>query len=320
MITRLLLRRLLQSVLVFLGATFIVYCMVWLLPGDEIRALFGFQRPDAATVAELRAAYHLDEPFLQQYGRYLLDFLQGDMGPFYSTNVFGDLVQRDVVNRIVLDSLPRTLRIVSVSIVIQLLVAIPGGVALGRRHGTGGDRGVLVMGVIGVAIPGFVFAAIVRPFAVDIFGGSFLEAQGWTRAVLPGLVAAIVPAALITRVLRLRAQELAHEPWVTTMRGCGIKEDRIAWWYGGRQVLITGVTLVAAEIGPTLAGLLVVEQVFQIRGLGSVLLAAARNQQGPLVTGAVTSFIAVTVIATLIADVLVLMLDPRLSHTLPRDD
>jgi oligopeptide transport system permease protein len=311
-ITWLVLRRVLQGALVFVGATFVVFCMVYLLPGDEIRALFGLRRPDPAQLEELRIAYDLERPFVVQWWLYLTGFLRGDMGPLYRLTTGGTIVPQDAVNLVVGGTLPLTLRILAVSAITQVAIAIPVGVALGRRGGhPAGDRAALLLSVAGVAIPGFVIAAALRPWLVRTFGVAFLEADGWTEALVPGLVAALVPAALIVRVLRQRAKAIALQPWVATMRGGGVKEGRIAWWFAARQVLVTGVTLVAAEIGPTLAALLVVEQVFEVRGLGSTLLAAVRAQQGPLVIGAVVTFVAITVVATMLADVVVLLLDPR---------
>lgn len=316
MIGRLIARRLLQAVAVFLGATFLLFVMVWLLPGDEIRALFGFTRPDPQLLAELRAAYHLDDPFLVRYVRYLADLLQGDMGPLYSRQYVaapgpqGGIGQR-AINAIVGGTLPVTLRILAVAVVVELAVALPLAVVVARRKGSPLDRVVTAVTVVGVAIPGFVLASLVYVVAFDRFGAAFVEAQGWAEALLPGVVAALVPIALISSTLRPTAHELSRAPWVPRLRASGLSEGRIAWVHGARHLLPTAITMVAGEIGPTLAGLLVVEQVFRVDGLGSVLLSAVRNQQGPLVIGSVITFVAVTVLATLVADVAKVLLEPR---------
>lgn len=304
-------RRLAQSLLVFLGASFVVFAMVWLLPGDEIRALFGLSRPEPDALAELRAVYHMDDPFLVQYLRYIGGVVQGDLGPLYRLGLDGTAVRTTAVNAVVAQTLAPTVRILTVAVVLELLVAVPVGIAVGRRPGSAWDAATTVACVLVVAVPPFVVAAITHVLAVQLVGSAYTSATGWFDALLPGLVVALVPTALIVRVLRDHTRVLARAPWVLTLRAGGVPEARISWRYGGRTALAVGVTLVAAEVGPTLTGLLIVERVFGIPGLGNTLLEAVRSQQGPLIVGAVITFVGLVVVATLLADLAVMVLHPR---------
>lgn len=304
-------RRLGQALLVFVGASFLVFAMVWLLPGDEIRALFGLSQPEPEALAELRAVYHMDDPFLLQYLRYLGGVLHGDLGPLYRLGMDGQAVQTAAVNAVVAQTVAPTLRILVVAVVVELLVAVPVGIAVGRRPGSGWDAATTAACVLMVAVPPFVVAAIAHVLAVQLLGAAYTSASGWPDALLPGVVVALAPTALIVRVLRDHTRVLARAPWVSTLRAGGVPEPRISWRYGGRTALAVGITLVAAEVGPTLTGLLIVERVFGIPGLGNTLLEAVRSQQGPLVVGAVVTFVGLVVAATFLADLAVMVLHPR---------
>lgn len=311
MIGRVVLQRVGQSVAVFVGATFLLYVIVALLPGDEIRALYGFARPDPATLIEMRAAYHLDEPFAIRYARYLWGVLGGDFGPLYGRGQFGALVQRGAVNTVIAGTLPLTLQILGVALAVQVLVGVPVGVWLGRRKQALGVRSITALLVSIVAIPSFVLASAVRVIVEQQMGVGTFERLGWLDVVMPGVVVALLPMALLVRLVQSRTREVLAQSWVPTATGSGLSPRRILWAHAGKQVAVIAVTAVAVEIGPMLTALAVVEAVLDLGGLGSAVLTGIRNQQGPLIIGGVTTFIAMGIVATLIADVAALLLDPR---------
>lgn len=316
MVGRMVLGRAAQAVAVFVGATFLLYAVVALLPGDEIRALYGFARPDPEVLAELRAAYHLDEPFIVRYGRYLSGVLTGDFGPLYARNQFGALLQRGAVNTVITATLPLTLQILAVALAVQLIVGVPLGVWLGRRQQALGVRAITALLVAIVAIPSFVLASAVQVVIQEQFGVDAFARFGWLDVVVPGVVVALLPTALLVRLVQGRTREVLAQDWVSATDAIGLSPRRILWTHAGKQVAVIAATAVAVEIGPMLTALAVVEAVLDVGGLGSAVLTGIRNQQGPLIIGGVTTFIAMGVVATLLADVAALLLDPRQSRPL----
>ncbi|HUG83580.1 MAG TPA: ABC transporter permease subunit [Euzebya sp.] len=118
----------------------------------------------------------------------------------------------------------------------------------------------------------------------------------------------------MVRVVQSRTREVLNQPWAGVAQGMGLAPGRIVWRHAGRQVAVIAVTAVAVEMGPMLTALAVVEAVLDLGGLGSAVLTGIRSQQGPLVIGGVTTFIFLGVLMTLVADVAVLLLDPRQSR------
>lgn len=295
--------RLLQAVLALLLLTLVVRVAVFALPGDPIRPLFGVGRADPAELARLRDFYGLDEPFWRQYGDYLFGLLRGDLGPLYGGGEVADAV---------LGSLPSTLRLVGTVMVAQVLVGTPlGAVAASRRGWL--DRALSGFTALAVAVPVFAVAEVLqRTVGYDLrwLPGSG-TVGGWRSYMLPSVVLAVIPVVLHARLVRGALREVLHAPYIRRAVASGFSGARILWVHALRVTVPGAVALAGAQAGTLLSGAVIVETVFKLPGLGSLLVSGVRGRQGPLVAGSVLALAAVIILMTLAADVLSWRADPR---------
>jgi ABC-type dipeptide/oligopeptide/nickel transport system permease component len=207
-------RRLLLAIPVLIGASFIVFALVYALPGDPIRALAGDRPLSPAVIAELRDRYNLDDPLVVQYLKYLGGLVQGDLGVDFS----GRSVSETIAQR-----LPVTLRLAVAAIIIEAVIGVLAGVMAGIRRNGFLDNLVLISTTLLVSIPVFVLAFTVQYFIgvkTGILPISGLT-QGWRSYVLPGLCLAALSLAYVARLTRTSIVENLRNDYVRTARGQG---------------------------------------------------------------------------------------------------
>ncbi|MFF5792008.1 ABC transporter permease, partial [Paeniglutamicibacter sp. NPDC012692] len=210
------LRRVLQMVPVVLGATFIIYALTFLMPGDPVAALTGARPLPESTVAQIRLAYHLDDPFLVQYGNYMLGLLRGNFGiDFFGRPVLG----------LILERLPVTFALAMTAWALKMAIGLAIGVYGGLRHGRAGDHFALVFTVVFLGIPGFVIAL----GAQTVFGVQLGWVDpagiraGWPMAfILPALVMAIEASAGLARLTRTSLVDVLRAEYLRTARAKGL--------------------------------------------------------------------------------------------------
>lgn len=290
-----------------IGLTFVVivtliFVLLRLTPGgpfDGERAL----PPEVE--ANLRAAYHLDKPLVEQYGRYLMSLLQGDLGPSFRQKDF-------TVNELVAVGLPVSLIVGASALVLALFLGMLVGTFAALHPGRFID--VALMGVInlGLAIPGIIVAPVcVLVFAVLL---GWLPAGGIgtpAHYLLPSVAAALPYAAAIARLWRGAVLEALQEPHVLTARAKGLPQFRLLL----RHVFPIAALPLVSYLGPLAAGLLtgtvVVEQVFELPGIGRYFVQAAINRDYTLVMGVALVFAALILLFNFCVDILYRLLDPR---------
>ena len=296
------LTRVLLTVIAFLAIITLVFMLLRLAPGgpfDSERRL----PPDIE--ANLRAAYHLNEPLPQQYLRYLSALARGDLGPSFRQKDF-------TVNELVARGLPVSLALGSGALVVALLLGLPLGLVAGMQPGTRLDRGLMALAGLGIALPAIILGPIaVLVFAVEL---DWLPAAGSDSAahfVLPIVTLALPWVTAIARVLRTSTAETLSLPHIRTAYGKGLPTRRIVL----SHVLPLALVPVIAFLGPATAGLLtgsvVVEQVFELPGIGRYFVQAALNRDYTLVMGVTIVYASLLLICNLLADLIVLWLDPR---------
>ncbi|MCB1263628.1 MAG: ABC transporter permease [Mycobacterium sp.] len=305
--TRYVLRRLLLTVPVLIGASLLIYAMVYALPGDPVRALAGDRPLSPAVQAQIRADYNLDDPFLVQYGKYLWALLHGDFGSDFS----GRPVLETIGQR-----LPVTVRLTVVAVVFETLFGVTAGILASLRRNSFFDNLVLVSTTMLVSIPVFVLGFL----AQYLFGfklGWFPiagVADGWVSYLLPGLVLASLSMAYVARLTRSAMLESLSADYIRTARAKGVGRTRIVLRHAFRNSLIPVVTFIGADIGSLLGGAIVTESVFNLPGLGRAIFDAVRAQQGPVVVGIVTLMVFFYIFFNLVADVLYAVIDPRIRY------
>jgi oligopeptide transport system permease protein len=304
---RFVIRRLLLTIPVLLGASLLIYAMVYALPGDPVRALAGDRPLSASVQAQIRADYNLDDSFPVQYGKYLWGLLHGDFGKDFS----GRPVLETIAQR-----LPVTVRLTIVAVVFEILFGVTAGILASLRRNSFFDNLVLISTTMLVSIPVFVLgflAQFVFGFKLGWFPIAGI-ADGWFSYLLPGLVLASLSMAYVARLTRSAMLESFSADYVRTARAKGVGRTRIVLRHVFRNSLIPIVTFIGADIGSLLGGAIVTESVFNLPGLGRAIFDAVRSQQGPVVVGIVTLMVFFYIFFNLIADVLYAVIDPRIRY------
>jgi oligopeptide transport system permease protein len=305
---RYLVRRLLQMVLTFFGATFIVYALTFANADDPIQALAG-ERPITPSVRQaLTERYHLDDPFLLQYWYYLKGLLTGD---------FGTSLTGRKISAMMTQAWPVTIKLALLAIVIAAGVAIVAGVISGIRRGGLFDNVTLALTLVVLALP----IVVLAPLAQLIFGiklSWFPPTAGRDASLYALLLPAIVLGSLVVatelRVTRASVAENLRSDYVRTARAKGLSRRRVIGVHVLRNSLIPVITLIGVDIGGLMSGAIVTEGVFNIPGVGFNLLRGIRTEDGPLVVGFVSILVIVFLVVNLLVDLLYAALDPRIRY------
>ncbi len=301
-------RRIAVMIPVFLGATLLIYAMVFLLPGDPIAALGGDRPVSPALAAQLREQYHLDDPFWLQYLKYLQGLTRGDLG-----RSFSGIPVKDVLAQ----AFPITIRLTLVALVAEALFGIGFGVVAGLRKGGLFDATVLVTSLVIIAVPIFVLGFLAQ-FAFGVKLGISPVTVGdratFGRLLLPGVVLAAVSFAYVVRLTRSAVSENAGADYVRTATAKGLSRPRVVTVHILRNSLIPVVTFLGVDVGALMAGAIVTEGIFNIHGVGGALYQAITRHEAPTVVSIVTVLVVVYLMANLVVDVLYAALDPRIRY------
>ncbi|OIN78307.1 ABC transporter permease [Mycobacterium malmoense] len=301
-------RRIAIMVPVFLGATLLIYGMVFLLPGDPVAAMAGDRPLTPAVAAALRARYHLDDPFLLQYLRYLGGVLHGDLGRSYSGLP---------VSAVLAHAFPVTLRLALIAVAVEAVLGIGFGVVAGLREGGIFDSTVLLAGLVIIAIPIFVLGFLAQ-FVFGVWMGIAPVTVGdratFSRLLLPGIVLGSVSFAYVVRLTRSAVAANAHADYVRTATAKGLSRPRVVTVHILRNSLIPVVTFLGADLGSLMGGAIVTEGIFNIHGVGGVLFQAVTRQEAPTVVSVVTVLVLIYLVANLVVDLFYAALDPRIRY------
>jgi oligopeptide transport system permease protein len=300
-------RRLLLTIPVLFGASFLIFAMVYALPGDPIRALAGDRPLAPAVIAQLRADFNLNDPLVVQYAKYVGGLVQGDLGTdFRGREVTDTIGQR----------LPVTAKLTLVAVLFETIIGLIAGVLAGIRRNGYFDNLVLVSTTLIISIPILVLAFITQ-YVLGLKLNWFPIAginEGWYSYLLPGLVLASASLAYVARLTRTSIAENMRADYVRTAKAKGLPNRTVIMRHTLRNSLIPVVTFIGADIGSLLGGAIVTEAVFNIPGIGRAVFDAVRGQEGAVVVGIVTLMVFFFVFFNLVVDVLYAVLDPRIRY------
>ncbi|MFJ2368700.1 ABC transporter permease [Microbacterium sp. NPDC087665] len=302
------LRRLLQVIPVFFGATLLIYFLVFAMPGDPILALFGDRTPNPALVDALREQYHLNDPFIVQYWYYITGVLQGDLGDTFSGRP---------VSAVLADTLPVTGRLAIMAIAIEFTLAIIIGTVSALRKGKIFDNVALLVALIALAVPIFVLCFLAQYFLAiqwGWFSPTVGADNGWGGLWLPAIVLGFSLFAVSMRLMRSSVIETLNQDWVRTAYSKGLSRGRVLPVHVLRNSLIPVITNSATNFGVLLVGATVTEGIFNVPGVGNTLFEAVRRGEGPTVVSFVTVFVILYVLVNLVIDLLYGLLDPRIRY------
>ncbi|MFE2106202.1 ABC transporter permease [Kitasatospora sp. NPDC059463] len=307
-------RRIIQAIPVILGATFLIYALVFLLPGDPITALAGEKRQDPAVVQVLRDRYHLDDPFFIQYWDYLTGLFKGDFGEDYRGNQVVDVMQR---------AFPYTINLALTALAIEMAVGVTAGVVAALRRGRFIDNVVLISTLMVISIPVFVIGFVLQlllgvklntDYGIDFFPVSFNEDAGFRSYLLPGYVLASTSLAYVARLTRTSLIEVMRADYVRTAVAKGLSPLRVVVRHGLRNALIPIVTFLGMDLGGLMGGAVITEGIFNIPGVGHQLFQSVYLRERTIVVGIVSALVMVYLFANLVVDLLYAVLDPRIRY------
>ena len=301
-------RRILQMIPVFFGATFLIYFMVFSLPGDPIAALYGDRPPAPEVIEQIRAQYNLDQPFIVQYLLYIGGLFQGDFGTTYSGRP---------VSEVMAQAFPITLRLAMLALFFEAVAGITIGLIAGLRKGKIFDASALVVSLLLISVPTFVVGFVLQ----YVFGVQL----GWARTtvsgdapfnelILPAIVLASVSFAYIVRLTRASVADNLNADLVRTATAKGLSRNRVVRVHVLRNSLVPVVTFLGVDLGALMVGAIVTEGIFNINGVGGTVYRAVQLGESPTVVSFVAMMVIIFVVANLLVDLLYALLDPRIRY------
>ncbi|MEU2506800.1 ABC transporter permease [Streptomyces sp. NPDC007863] len=304
---RYVIRRLLQMIPVFFGATLLIFLMVNVM-GDPIAGLCGDRACDPATAARLRQEFGLDKPVWQQYLTYMGNVFTGD---------FGTAFNGQPVTELMAAAFPVTIRLTIVAIFFEIVIGISLGVITGLKRGRPIDTTVLLLTLVVLSVPTFVTGLLVQLLFGVKWGWidpAVSPAATFDELIVPGLVLASVSLAYVTRLTRTSIAENKRADYVRTAVAKGLPRRRVISRHLLRNSLIPVVTFIGADVGALMGGAIVTERIFNIHGVGYQLYQGIVRQNTQTVVGFVTILVLIFLLANLLVDLLYAVLDPRIRY------
>jgi peptide/nickel transport system permease protein len=313
-VTLYILRRLVQLIPVLFIASFIVFFIIHLIPGDPVEIMLGEERYDRAQYEILRKKMNLDQPVYMQYASWLGRVAHGDLGQSLRT-------QRPVLDT-VLERFPATIYLALAALIIGIVIALPAGTLAAVKQNTIYDYFAMGFALFGIAVPNFFFALLLI-LGFGLYLGWF-PTLGYVdptanfprflwHLTLPAMVLGTDLASTVTRYVRAEMLEQLRLDYVRTARAKGVPRRQVIYKHTLKNSLIAATTVVGLHVGRLLGGSSVIETVFAWPGVARLVLEAVYSRDYPVLQGAVL-FLALTYVGVnLVVDVLYKWLDPRIS-------
>ncbi|MGH2559443.1 MAG: ABC transporter permease [Thermomicrobiales bacterium] len=309
-------RRMLMLIPTLVGMSVLIFLMLRLLPGDIVDIIAGADpQADDAARQKLREAMGLSDPIPVQYVKWLGDLLQGDPGT--------SLRSGKPVGELLLSSLPITIELAFLAVIIATVVAIPLGVISAVRRDTALDFSSRVAGLVGLSLPSFWIATLILLFTSKVFEwvpsiryiSLFDDPWGNLKQMfLPAFAIAIQLMAIVMRMTRTTMLEVLGQDYVRTARAKGLRDRVVVYRHALRNALIPVITVIGFQLGALMGSSAIVEVIFGLNGIGYTLLQAIFNRDYPLVQAATLYLAVVYVLINLVVDVLYVYLDPRIKQ------
>ena len=305
---RYVMRRLLQLIPVFLGTTFLIYYLVWAVPGDPFAGKCGERPCPESYVTKMTEKFNLDQPVIVQYFTYMKNLLQGDFGETFGGRQIGDLIAA---------AYPNTIRLALVALVIEAVIGLVAGVLTGLRRNGFLDNLVLVSTLFLIALPIFVLGFLLQWYLgvnLGIVKPTVSNPPSISELILPCFVLGSASMAYISRLARTSIAENRRSDYVRTAIAKGLPMKRVVGIHLLRNSLIPVVTFLGTDLGALMGGAIVTEGIFNINGIGREVYRAIVTKEGATVVSIVVILVLVYLISNLIVDLLYAALDPRIRY------
>jgi peptide/nickel transport system permease protein len=302
-------RRLLALIPIAFGVSVLVFFLIHLVPGDPARTILG----NKATPERIELLHHewgLDKPLPVQYGRFVGRVVRGDLG---DSLFYGESAGALVVHR-----LPVTLWLIGLGALLSVLIAVPAALLAATRRDRAADHVVRAVPLVGLGFPPFWVGIVLllifslhlgRLFPTGGYGEGF--AEHLQSMVLPALTVALSIAPILIRSLRASLLEVLDSEYVTTARAKGLPERRVLVRHALRNAVVSTVAVLGVNIGFLIGNTLVIERVFDLPGVGQLMIESIFQRDFPVVQGVTLVFAVLVVLVYLLSDVLHALLDPR---------
>jgi peptide/nickel transport system permease protein len=299
-----LIRRLLQSLMILLGVSLITFVLLYALPADPVRQIAG-RSATAQTVQNIREQLGLDQPLAVQYWRYLGNLLQGDLGRSY--------LQKTEVSTLIMSRLPASLLLMAGAIFTELLIGLSMGIIAALRRGSHTDQALMIVSFVGVSAPQFVVGLLLLyVFAVQL-GWFPIGGYGtFAHLVLPSLTMGILGSGWYSRMMRSSMIDVLRQDFVRTARAKGLPRRRIILRHALPNAILPIIAMIGIDVGIFMGGIVVVESVFGWPGIGQLAWQAIQRVDIPIIMGVTLVSATAIVIGNLVADVISLLVDPRI--------
>ena len=299
-----LLRRLIQSVLILIGVSFITFFLLYVLPADPVRQIAG-RSATPQTVENIRQQLGLDQPFVVQYWRYLSGLVQGDMGRSY--------LQKTEVAELIASRLPATLLLMVAAIFCELLLGVTMGIVAALTRGRPADQALMIGSFLAVSAPQFVVSLLLLfVFAVRL-GWFPIGGYGtFAHLVLPALTLGLLGSGWYSRMMRSSMIDVLRADYIRTARAKGLGRSRVVLRHALPNAILPVIAMIGIDIGVFMGGIVVVESVFGWPGIGQLAWQALQRVDIPIIMGVTLVSACAIVLGNLLADLITPLIDPRI--------
>lgn len=303
--SRYLLRRLSHSLAVLWVVATLTFILMRVTPGGPFDRE---QRLPPQVLANIAAKYHLDEPLISQYLRYMTGLIQGDLGPSYK---YLDRTVRDII----ISTLPVSALLGILALAFAVIVSFPAGLLAAYYHNSWTDRWCLFLATLGISLPNFILGGLlIWIFSLQL---GWFQAGRWgtlSSIVLPTITLGSSAAAYLTYLLRSTLIETLGADFIRTARAKGLKEIVVIFKHAMRNSISPLLTVLGPLLAALVTGSFVVEYVFAIPGMGRFFITAVTDRDYPMIMGVTLVYSTLLVSANLIVDLLYSVIDPRVKR------
>lgn len=300
--------RIANSFVSILGSLILVFCIIYLLPGDPVLSMIDPSVATPEVIENLRRELGLDQPFYVQFVEYFTAILHGDFGQ--------SLINSDPVLPKILMHFPATLILTLTSTIFSIVIGVTLGVLSAIYRNKWIDILARLVGLFGISMPTFWSGILlILIFSVNLNWLPAMGSDGWKTLVLPSLALGFVGAGLIIRMVRTSMLEVVNEQFIVTLRAKGLSERMVMYRHALRNALIPAITIIGMNIGEMMAGTVVIETVFSRQGIGRIVADAIMAKDLPVIQGVIFFSAIVYVIINLLVDLSYSVIDPRVRRS-----
>ena len=299
------LQRVFEALPLLVLLSFLIFFLFKLIPGDYLSEMEMDATISSEQVEQLRRDYGLDEPLLRQYGKWVAQVFQGNLG--YS------FAQRRPAFDLIVERAAGTLLLTIVSLLLTLAFALPLAVAAALRFGDWPDKLVLWVSLLGLSVPTVLSSLLLLYVAYLTPGLPIGGAESWRHALLPALTLSVPMAAFFARTLRLELLDVMRQPYVLSAAAKGLPRHRVLW-HALRNAINPVISLTGVTVGGLLSGAVIVEKVFDWPGLGALTVDSILSRDLFVALDCVLVSALLVILANLMSDLLLALNDPRIRY------